>query len=291
MVRCVQAGLILLVLLAIGAILVSCGGHSSSLGTTPPPNISGAWEFIANSNDGSVTGIEVALKEGTVLVNALPQPNGQITASGNQISFVSLNPSTLNISAFGGNCLPVTTADSLSGTITAIDAPIQFTFTENGNVFNVTGTLTGTGNTLLNGTYTAQTGNACTDPGGTISGMIVSKLLGMYTGQMCPPSSASCSSSQDFTDNVTATVTQNSSGVVTCSLVLTGIDQANFTLTGPAAGNAVFLQGTFQGNSLTYYGYFEAIGSTQNAVPSLYLVNATNSATPNYVGTLAVPQG
>lgn len=291
MVRCVPSGLILLVLLAISAVLVNCGGHSSSPGTTPPPNISGAWEFIANSSDGAVTGIEVALAEGTVLVNALPQPNGQITASGNQISFVSLNPSTLNISSFGGNCLPATTANSLSGTITAIDAPIQFTFTENGNVFNVSGTLSGTGNILLNGTYTAQTGNTCTDPGGTISGSVVSKLLGTYTGRMCPPSADSCSSSQDFTDSVTATVTQNSGGVVTCSLALTGTNQASFTLSGPAAGNAVFLQGTFEGNNLTYYGYFEAIGPTQNAVPSLYLVNATNSATPNYVGTLAVPPG
>src|SRR5580698_1846641 len=78
-------------LLLVSALLISCGGKAPSL-QAPIPNIAGSWEFIAYSSSGSVTGIEVALAEGKVLVNGIEQPNGQITASGTQIAFVALDP-------------------------------------------------------------------------------------------------------------------------------------------------------------------------------------------------------
>jgi len=239
-----------------------------------------------------MTAIEVALKEGQVLVNGFEQPDGQITASSAQIAFVSAATVSQNLNAtgFGGNCLPISSANGLGpGAVTAGNAPISFTFTENGNIFNVTGTLSGDGQSLLNGTYTAESGNTCSDPGGTITGAAVPKLTGTYTGQTCPVlSSDPCQS----TDNVTATLSESSSGTLTFSLVLSGTDNANFTMTGPVTGNAFTVQGTFQGQLVTFYGYYEQIYNAQLGanVASLYLVNATAPIQPFYVGTLAVPQ-
>jgi hypothetical protein len=298
MLRLVSSGLVAsrvvvwTALLIMSSVLISCGGKTSSL-QTPIPNIAGSWEFIAYSNNGTVTGIEVALAEGQVLVDGIEQPNGQITASGTQIAFVALDPASLNITAFGGNCLPANTANNIaSGSVTALQAPINFTFTENGNLFNVSGTLSGDGTTLLNATYTPQSGNTCSDPGGTITGNVVPKLAGTYAGQICPPASTLCQTSSDFTDNATATVSENSSLTLSLNLALTGTDNTSFTLSGPVTGNAFILQGTFQGQPLVYYGYGEvAYNATQRAnSPSIYLVNATNLAQPAYVGTLSLPQ-
>jgi hypothetical protein len=55
-------------------------------------------------------------------------------------------------------------------------------------------------------------------------------------------------------------------------------------MSGPVTGNAFSASGTFQGQLLTFYGYFETVGST----PSLYFVNAGNAAQPLYVGTLGI---
>ena len=68
--------------------LPSCGGKSSTFSQTALPGIAGPWEFFATSSNGSVTGIEVALTEGKVLVNGVQQPDGQITAGNTQIAFV-----------------------------------------------------------------------------------------------------------------------------------------------------------------------------------------------------------
>jgi len=272
-----------LALLVLGGILVNCGGRSS-IPASPVPNIAGAWEFIAVSSNGPVTGIEVALKEGQVLVNGFEQPDGQITASGLQITFVSLAQASqvFNATGFGGSCLPVTASSSVGpGSVTALGSPINFTF------FNVTGMLGGDGQSMLNGTYAAVNGNACTtDTGGTITGAVVPKLSGTFAGQMCPLGSSSCEPKTGLTDTVvSATLSENSSGTATLSLVLTGTDNTTFTMSGPVTGNAFSLQGTFQGQLLTYYGYYEV----KSNAPALYLVNATSPAQPVYVGTLGLP--
>jgi len=277
----------LVLLIAIAAML-SCAGHSSSIGTPPMATIAGAWEFIATSQTGSntgvVTGIEVAMSEGQVLVNGLSQPNGQISANSNQISFLSLAPSTLNISQFGGPCQSTPGSNGLNGSITAPDAPMQFNFTENGNVFTVSGTLGGDGKTLLNATYTAQAGNPCmADSGGTITGNMVARITGTFLGKICALDDAA--SPCQPVDTASAAAAENSSNNLTLTLTLTGTDNTTVTLTGPVTGNAFNLYGTVQGQIVTYQGYYEVI----NSVPSIYLVNATNAAAPNYVGTLAVP--
>lgn len=289
MLSCIPAKIIRRVgLLMLTATLMSCGGNRSSIPPPSIPNIAGPWEFTAISttgqNTGAVTGIEVSLSEGQVLVNGLNQPNGQITAKSNQIAFVSLAPTTLNITDFGGAC-GLGTANDLSGSVTSLDGQMQFSFTENGYVYNVTGTLAGDGKSMLNGTYTAQSGQGCaSDPGGMITGVVVSRIAGNFGGKMCPLS-AICSNSQQFADTVSAIASENSSSILTLNLTLTGTDTAALTLTGPVTGNSFQLQGTVQGQAVTYDGYYEAI----NGVSSIYLVNATNSAAPNYVGTLAIP--
>jgi hypothetical protein len=293
MVKCHRTKAIACLALLISiAATVSCAGNSKSIPTPPVPNVAGPWEFIAMSQTGgltgSVTGIEVALSEGQVLVNGVNQPNGQITANGNQISFVSLNQSTLNISEFGGPCEP-TGVSGLTGTITAADSPVQFSFTENGNVFKVTGTLSGDGKSLLNGTYTADNTNGpnvCTaDTGGTITGTMVGKISGNFTGQMCQLSEQSASPCRTTADNVTATASENSSNNLTLNLTLAGGDNETLTLAGPVTANSFAVTGTVSGQMVQYFGYYETI----NSVPSIYLVNATNPASPNYVGTLTLP--
>jgi hypothetical protein len=294
MVKCVRTKAIACCALLISiAAMVSCAGNPKSITTPPPSNIAGPWEFIATSQTGAgtgvVTGIEVALSEGQVLVDGINQPNGQITASSNQISFVSLDPTTLNISEFGGPCQQPPGVSGLTGSITSPDSPIQFTFTENGNVFNVTATLSGDGKSLLNGTYTAGsssgTSNPCTaDSGGTITGTMVARISGTFTGTMCALADTS-SPCRSTADNVTAAVSENSSNNLTVNLTLTGGDNETLTLTGPVTGNSFSLTGQVGGQVVEYFGYYETV----NNVPSIYFANATNPASPNYVGTLALP--
>jgi hypothetical protein len=289
MVKCIGTkAMALFALVVVIAAMLSCAGHSSSIGTPPMANIAGAWEFIATSQTGSntgvVTGIEVAMSEGQVLVNGLSQPSGQVSANSNQISFISLAPSTLNISEFGGPCQSTPGTNGLTGSITDPDAPMQFTFTENGNVFTVSGTLGGDGKSLLNGTYTAQAGNACTaDSGGTITGNMVPRITGTFKGNLC--ALGDTASPCQPVDSAIAVAAENSSNNLTLNLTLTGTDNTNVTLSGPVTGNDFNLYGTVQGQIVTYQGYYEVV----NSVLSIYLVNATNAAAPNYVGTLAVP--
>jgi len=62
-------------------------------------------------------------------------------------------------------------------------------------------------------------------------------------------------------------------------------------MTGPATGNAFLVEGTFQGQPLSYYGYSEQISN----VAALYFVNAADPCIGNpevactRIGLLAVP--
>jgi len=303
-------GFLLCPLLALAVALVSCSG-GSPIPAQPIPGISGSWEFIAASttNPGYSTGIEVALKEGQVFVNGNYAENGQLSASGQQISFVGFTPgpslnSPPNV-AFGGNCAPATTdpGNSLSGSISGVGGSMNFTYTENGNVFNVTAVLDANGQSLDSGTYTEQAAPAGQSNGacdgssntvidmGTIIGKIVSKLSGTYTGQVCQPLDTACTNPPDA---ATATLSQSGT-TLTVNLLLSGTDNTSFTLTGPVTGNAFFVQGTFDGQAVSYNGYYElTYDSLTNAndIPSLYFENAACSApNPQSCGNLlTVPQ-
>jgi hypothetical protein len=288
---------LLFALVALAIALVSCSGKSSA--TSPPmPNISGSWEFIAASttNPGYSTGIELALQEGQVFVNGAYQESGQISASGLQINFVGFTPTGGIV--FGGNCAVATDnpGNGLVGSISGVGGSMNFTYTQNGNVFTVIGTLDPSGQSIDSGTYTEQSAPAGESNGacngnsnltvidaGTITGGTVPKLSGTYAGQVCQPLDPSCTNSKD-----TATATLSQSGAtLTVSLMLTGADNSSFNLTGPVTGNSFSVQGTFQGQSVAYYGYYDLTHGSANS--SVYLVNATDSAqSPAYAGTLAV---
>lgn len=236
------------------------------------PNISGSWEFIAAStqNPGYSTGIEVALKEGQVLSGGVYVEDGQISAAGSQINFVGLTPS--GIIAFGGNCAPaaVNTGNSVSGSISGYAGSMNFTYTENGNLFNVSATLDASGQLIDGGTYSAQSGSGCNDSG-NITGQIVSKLSGTYAGEICQPLDQLCQ-----TQTAAQALLGQSGSNLTVNVTLTSTNTP-FTLTGPVTGNAFSVQGTFQGQTVSYNGYYEVI----NDVPSLYLVNVScNSSNP-----------
>ncbi len=253
--------------------MVSCSGRD----TIPQgqlPNAAGPWEFLATSNvnPGQTTGVEVALQAGQTLVNGVEQPNGQVSASGQtQIAIVSISPS--GTVTFGGNCtLSGSGVYDLSGSFNAIGGPFNLTYTENGNVFNISGTIAADGKSML-GTYASASGSGCSDSG-TITGTAVSKLSGKYTGKMTLPDGTQ--------DTVTATLSESGT-TLSVNLVATS---SSFTLSGPVTGNAFVAEGLFQGNQVSYYGY---LGNVSNAgkgtTLGIYFVSATSSPV-TYAGTL-----
>ena len=269
------------------------------------PNVSGAWEFLlAPTGDPQTqTGLEVALQEGQMLDTSANGGagsyiyTGQISASGAQVSFVTLTPGSTLTSppnvAFGPNCPPATVSngDSLSGSVSGLGGPMNFTFTENGNVFTVNAVLDATGQSIESGTYTAQSGTAqsgsgCNESGTIVSGKLVSKLSGTYTGKLCQPLDSSCAGTPD---SATVTLSQSKT-TLTASMVLSGTDNASITLTGPVAGNTFSVSGTFEGTTVTYYGYYElTYDKTTNAydTQTIYLANAADPSVK--AGLLTVP--
>lgn len=265
------------VLAIFAASLICCSGRSS-IPAAAIPNIAGPWEFQATSINTSATftAIDVALQEGQTTVGGQQQPNGQVSASGsNQIQVLEINPRT-EAAVFGGTCTITGAGDyNLAGTIESLGGTFNFTYTENGNVFNVTGQLSADGKSFI-GTYTPATGNNCPDSGSMV-GNSLSKLAGIYIGNLKLP---------DATYGVTATLSESSSNVLTISLVATTPAALNFTLSGPVVGNAFVLQGQYQGQQITYEGYLGAPTGTQTT-PWIYFVNATDSTqAPIYAGTL-----
>jgi len=252
---------------------ISCASNSNSNNMLAPANIAGAWEFVASSSTsaGTVTGVEVALTEGQVLVNGIPQPDGNISAVGpSQILFVGLNaPPAVE---FGGNCLGTGTS-SLTGTVSNPGGPMNFVYSEGGNLFTVTAVLSNDGGTIT-GTYTSQSGGACNDSG-NILGTKIGKLSGSYNGKFTMPDGAVAT--------VNGMASESSSGVLTLTLTDT-VTNASFSLTGPVMGNAFSTQGTYQGQLYTYYGYYEV-----PKLPTLYMANATNANAPVYAGSLVAP--
>lgn len=270
-------------LAAISAGLLACSSHAAM----PPallPNISGAWEFTATSSTDTIhsTGIEVALKAGQSLVNGVERPNGQISATGaTQITILDIDAVT-GVIGFGGSC-PMNGSGiySLAGSFSSLGGPIHFTYTENGNEFDVAGTLSADGKSII-GTYSSAEGSACADSGG-ITGFVVPKLSGTYAGQLTLPDGSA--------NTVTATLSEDSNSALTVNLVATNPDSTTFTLTGPVTGNAFTVQGVFQGQSVAYDGYLEQVLDplSELMVPAIYFVNVTNAVQPAYAGTLTPP--
>jgi hypothetical protein len=276
-------------LLALTVFLAACASTSHDSSTTVPPSISkisGGWEFRLESSSGGLSAAEVALQQGQVLVNGISQPSGDISASGTQVSFVTFLANTPVIDGFSGFCAPTgNSANSVNGTITGLGGDISnFTVTENGNVFNVTATLSGDGQSML-GTYASPASSGCKDSG-TFVGATVPKLFGTYVGSLTLPT---CSTTG--CDSATATMSESSNNTATLTLTLQGTDNGLLTLTGPVTGNAFIVQGTLQGQAVVLDGFYEFTlnpKDSQYDLPTLYLADSSAPAQP--VGLLTLPQ-
>jgi hypothetical protein len=283
--------------LTLAAFFVSCSG-GSKIAPAPMPNIAGQWEIMLASSvqPGSSTGLEVAMQEGTMLDTSGAGSyvyTGQISAASSQINFVGLtlgaHPTSAPHVSFGGNCAPAAddAGNSLTGAISGLGGSMNFSFTENGNVFNVNAVLDASGTSIDSGTYTSQSGNVCVDSGTVTSGKIVSKLSGTYTGKLCEPLDSSCESGAE--DNATVTLSQSGT-TLTFSMVLTGADNTSFTLSGPVTGNEFSVSGTFEGSTVAYEGYYELTYDSSDSMydtQTLYLVNAADPSVQ--AGLLTVP--
>ncbi len=175
---------------------------------------------------------------------------------------------------------------------------MNFTYTEAGNVFNVTASLSADGKSMI-GTcteqvaQTGQTNGTCSGgslDSGNISGTAVSKLSGTYLGQLCKPLDSPCTNGT--ADSATATLSENSSGNLTVSMILTGVYNTSFTLTGPVTGNFFLVQGTFGGQSVSYDGYYELTADSGGTldIPTLYLVNVACPTPQTCANLLMTPQ-
>jgi hypothetical protein len=239
-------------------LLPGCGGASTATTTTTNtiPQIAGSWEIKMQSVEqpGYSTLIETNMQQSSAALSA---------SGGNQIVLIGVHPT--GGLYFGGNCLPVGT-NSFTGTVETGDT-ITITLTENATVYALTGTVTGTGNTMT-GTYTFTSGT-CHDSG-TFVGQQVSEISGTFLGTL-DLASASASASA---------VLAEVPGSFTETLTLTGADNETDTLTGFVVGNLFSVQGTVEGQSVSYYGYHD---TDETAV---FMVDATSG---NLLGVLRAP--
>ncbi len=285
--------LLLIVFVIIG--MASCGG-GKGYQPTLYPSMAGQWEFVTTSTQtpGIQTNIEANVQQPQNLVNGVYQPTNLLSAAGNQqIAFLGVVPTALNQVpnlTFDGNC-PGTGADSLSGTVDA-NYNVSLTYSQNGNLFTATGSLSSDHKSIL-GTYASQSGSPCNDSG-TFTGTSVAKLGGIYTGALCSPSVSSCQFPQGAADNATATLSQSGS-TLTMNMVVTGVDNTSFSLTGPVTGNKFTVQGTFnvggQAQTVVYDGYYlPTYDCITQAIdlPSLYLVDTTQISSGNLYGQVAL---
>jgi hypothetical protein len=245
------------------ALLMGCAGSVNSttgLGSGNPPtepsyaSLAGSWQFTAASTaqPGYDTLLEVNLQ----------QSGANLSANGsNQIFIVAENPSGQNV--IGGNC-PGNGNDSVTGTTTGTS--VSFTFNEGGNLFTITGTV-GSNGTTMTGTYQSS-GGGCADSG-TFSGTLIPSVNGTYSGQLNFPDGT--------TDGVTAILTESSNDSLTVNATVSGMDTGTTVLTGTVIGGGFSASGTFQGQPIAYYSYYDA---------SLFALLVFEASSGEYVGSL-----
>ena len=276
-----------LVIVVLCFLLSGCASGGSGYTPAVIPGISGQWELLASSTTdvGQQTFIEANLQEGQGIAGGMFVPNGQLSAAGNQQIAILTVDSAGNVS-FNGGC-PGTGVSGLSGTVDQ-NYNVKINYSENGNNFAATGTLSSDHKTIL-GTYTSQTGSGCLDSG-TLMATAVPKVSGSFVGQLCPPANVTCVYPLDATDNATAAVSQSGASLK-ANFTLTGTDNTGFSMSGTVTGNAFTLQGAFQGQIITYSGYYELTFdclTQQIDLPSIYLVNQNSIGVGNPFGQVAL---
>jgi hypothetical protein len=243
---------------------VSCGGtsnggnnNSSSSGASSQ-GISGAWEFVASSNVTS--GV-------TTLIEADISANGaQSTASGpSQVQTATYVAGTWYVN---GDCpSPSPGQNSINATVNGNN--ISATFNEGGNSFTASGAISGS---TITGTYSGSNSD-CMDVG-TFTATQVPNLSGTFAGSLFFSTGE---------DTVTATLTENSGYTLTVQTTLTGADNGNFTFTGSAVANVMFVSGSVSGNAFSLFGYFDSTGK-YTGVPNSIAVFDYNTLA--YLGSL-----
>jgi hypothetical protein len=255
-------------LLFVGSLLLlaGCGGSSSPPATpgTPVTQIAGPWEITATSQQqvGFSTSIEANLQQ---TAGTTSGSSATIAATGaNQLVLIGHHPSGGLF--FGGLC-PGATAENLTGTLSTTNA-LALTLTEGGAIYTLTGTANSDGKSM-SGTYAFSSGS-CADTG-TFTGVQVAALAGTYTGTL--------NFTNGHEDIASAVLTEGVPSSFTVDLTLTGADNSTVTLTGFVVGNVFSVQGTLDGDPVSFYGYYAF------AQKAIYLVDAPSGT---LIGTLFV---
>jgi hypothetical protein len=210
---------------------------------------------------GFSTSIEANLQQ----TAATTTGSATISATGaNQLVLVGHHPSGGLF--FGGLC-PGATAENLTGTLSTTNT-LALTLTEGAAIYTLAGTANKDGKSM-SGTYAFSSGS-CPDTG-TFTGVQVANLAGIYTGTL--------NFTNGHEDIASAVLTEGVPSSFTVDLTLTGADNAAVTLTGFVVGNVFSVQGTLDGDPVSYYGYY---AFTQKAI---YLVDAPSGTV---IGTLFV---
>jgi hypothetical protein len=213
--------------------VVNGGGSSQEVSGQ---EVSGAWEFAANSTttSGSTTLIEADLAANGAQTSASGASQVQTATYLNSLWYVN------------GSCTsPSPGQNSISGSVSG--SSISLTFNEGGNTFAGQGTLSGT---TISGTYSG-TNSGCSDSG-TFTATQVPSLAGTFSGTLVFPNGS---------DQVTATLTEGSNYALTFQTTLSGTDNGDYTFTGSAVGNVAFVSGSINGSSFHLFGYFDASGT------------------------------
>lgn len=236
--------------------LISCSGgrvNSSS-------EVSGAYEFVVTSN---ITG-------STTLVEANMAANGnQSVASGpNQVQIITLENKIWYVN---GVC-PGNTPGRNAVTTTNDNGQLAVAFNEGGNKISGQGVLVGT---TISGNYSVDN-SSCPDLTGLIgvppntdsggfTGNLVPQLTGTYSGFLSLP---------DGQYNAALTLTEASNNGLTINAALKGPgNNGNFTFSGSAVGNVIFVSGSLQSGTLSLFGLLDVTGRLTGVAHSLLIFN------------------
>ena len=197
--------------------------------------IAGSYEFAAKSStSGSTTLIEANLTANGAQSNASGPSQVQTATYVNGLWYVN------------GAC-PSSSPGQNSVVSTVSGDSITLTFNEGGNVFTGQGTVSGT---TVSGSYSG-TNPGCTDSG-TFTGTQVPPLGGTFSGTL---------NSNLGPYQVTATLTEGTGSSLTVQATLTGAYNGNFTFSGSAVANVMFVSGTVDGTAFSLFGYFDSKGT------------------------------
>jgi hypothetical protein len=225
---------------------------------TESAGIAGSYEFAAiSSTNGSTTLIETNLTANGAQSNASGSTQVQTATYIDGLWYV--NGACLSSSPGQNSILSTVSGNS-----------ITLTFNEGGNIFTGQGTVSGS---TISGTYSGSSPD-CPDSG-TFTGTLVPSLAGTFSGRLNFPSGS---------DQVTATLTEGSNYSLTVQTTLVGADNGNFTFSGSAVANVMFVSGSVNGNPFSLFGYFDSSGrytGTPNSI-EVFNDNLVNGVYANY---------